>query len=237
MFCLYKRIAAITLMEVVVLLVVLAIVVTALVPSAMKISATRKTNATREEMEIIHRGVVGDPRAGHFGFLGDLGRLPASLDELVEAGDAPLHTMNTAGKVGMGWNGPYVQKTKPDVLSDSFGRLYAFGRNKPGQIQSAGPDGKLDTDDDLFFPPTEAKYYGVVRAEMAAAGEHVVRLYYSSGGVQRYIQAEKHPFVFENIHLGLHAVEVYQESDKGLKLVRQRVIALADRSGLFMLDY
>ena len=232
-----KRTAGMTLVEVVVLLVVIALAVTALAPAVLRLAAARKTNSTRDEMALLHRAIVGNPKEGNYGFLGDLGQLPASLADLVEAGAYPLHTMTTAAKVGIGWNGPYTMRTKEDALSDAFGRPYVYGGKEPGQIQSAGPDGQMDTNDDLFYPAKGLDHLGTVRIELIKAGAYAVRLYYSDGGVQKSLLAETQPYIFKNVHRGVHAVEILTKTDEELTLAHQTVIVLSGKTGVYMVDF
>lgn len=230
--------AAFSLMEAVVLLVVMAVVVAGVVPLAMRFAVERKLSATRQQMEELHRGIVGDPAKGHFGFLGDMGRLPASLDELVEPGGLPLYNLNNTYGVGMGWNGPYVQMTASQTRLDAFGREFGYGRRRPGQIQSAGPDGEFDTESDLLHPAVEMSYFGTVRIELADSSARSVRLHYSENGAERYLEADAPPFIFEDIHLGPHAVQVFREDEDGeVRLEHQTLISLTSGAGVFVLDY
>lgn len=233
-----QRNGAFSLMEAVVLLVVLALVIGGVAPLAMRFAVERKASATREVMEALHRGIVGDPDSGHFGFLGDVGRLPASLEELVEPGGLPLYHVNNTYGVGMGWNGPYVQMTAAEARRDAFGREYGYGRRRPGQIQSAGPDGEFDTEDDLLYPPVERSYFGMVRIEIPETDARTVRLHYADNGVERYLEADTPPYIFEDIHLGPHAVQVFREDEQGeAQLVHQTLINLTSGAGVFLLNY
>lgn len=233
-----RKPAGLTLIEMAVLLVVLAIFVAALSPPALKLAAARKRNATLERMKGLHQALVGNPEHGHFGFLADLGELPPDLGHLAEAGNYPLFRMDNTGGLGMGWNGPYVQLSAEQAKVDAFGRPFAFGRTAPGQIQSAGEDGRFGTEDDIFYPPVPSAYFGTVHLEVVPGGAFSVRLYYSEGGRERYLQADSPPFVFEDIHLGPHAVQVFRRDEEGeLTLVHERVVALTGRTGLFMLQF
>ena len=233
-----RKPAGLTLVETVVLLIVLTLLATALTPPALKLVAARRRNATMKRLEALHRGIVGMPEDGYFGFLGDLGLVPANLAELIEAGRHPLYHMDNVGGVGMGWNGPYVQMTVSDATLDAFGRPFEMSRTVPGQIKSAGADGRFGTDEDLVYPPVPGPCFGAVHIEVVPKGSFAVRLHYSDGGSQRFLQADEPPFVFENIHLGPHAVQVFSLDEQGnMALVHERVIALVERTGLFMLEF
>jgi len=231
-----RRRCGFTILEVIIAAVVLAILVVALAPATLKMAAAKKTEATRQELREIHRAIVGSPRHGHYGFLGDLGRLPDRPEALVEAGPFPPYTLDTVGRIGVGWNGPYLQRSKVDAATDAFGNAYKISRKKEGQAESPGPDGVFDTDDDLVFPPEGFRATGSVRIELIKGGDYLVRLYYADGGVQKYIETDTTPYLFENVHRGPHTVEVWNMAVDPPLLVGQTVIVLVDASGLFMID-
>ena len=99
------------------------------------------------------RGMVGKPGDGRFGFVGDIGRLPASFQELAQPGGLPAYTTSTTRGIGMGWRGPYVNigTSANDYLTDAFGRAYTGASS--GQVRSAGPDGVAGNADDIVYPP------------------------------------------------------------------------------------
>ena len=223
-----KRTAGFSLMETIALLIILTIAVTALVPAMYRVVAGRKARDTRKHMEAIFKGLVGAPDEGYFGFVGDLGRLPTELKDLAEAGDWPAYTLETVGKVGVGWDGPYVTLRREDLLTDAWGNNYDFGVKVPGQIRSAGPDGELDTDDDIVYPDQEPKYYGTLTLELMNDGDFVLRLYYSDGGKQACVDAGAAPYIFEKVHYGSHPVQIWlRKSADEMQLVSEKVVVLA----------
>ena len=81
--------AGFTLVEVIAVAVILAILIAVFAPVALKISAGRKVKATRDEVEQIYKAVMGRNDGANFGFVGDVGRLPSALSELVDAATFP----------------------------------------------------------------------------------------------------------------------------------------------------
>ena len=214
--------AGFTLIEIVVILAVLTILATAITPALLQRVIDQKIETTRQEAKTIHEAIVGRSDVpGQFGFVGDMGRLPQSFEELLRPQpEAVLFTAATFRGVGMGWKGPYINvgDTKEDVLTDAFGRPY--GGISTGQIRSAGPDGVMDNEDDIVYPPNLPNILGRVMVtikEMAAEGPsftvdppgYEVRLYYSNNGQQSILPDNIAPFVFENIPQGIHAIEVF----------------------------
>ncbi|MEW5983926.1 MAG: hypothetical protein AB1806_16355 [Acidobacteriota bacterium] len=209
-----------TLIEVVIIISVLAILAAAIMPAMLQQVVDTKIEATRAEAKVLHEAMVGRPDTpGSFGFVGDMGRLPTSVEELVrpERRTQPFTSATFRG-VGMGWKGPYVNvgDTKDDQLTDAFGRPY---RAAYGQVRSAGPDGVFDTDDDIVYPPKPPIITGrviVTVKRMSAEDQsftvdppgYEVRLYYSRNGQQDYVADSMAPFVFEDVPQGIHAIEV-----------------------------
>lgn len=146
--------AGFTLIEVVVVIAVISILAAMAVPYAVQIIDQSRLEATKKEMEGIHRAIMGDPNGPTAGYLGDMGALPATLDRLNTRGAQPGQTTGTLG-VKYGWYGPYVNSgfDAAGYLSDGWGTNYAWNSPAAGQIRSAGPDRAMNTADDLVYPP------------------------------------------------------------------------------------
>jgi prepilin-type N-terminal cleavage/methylation domain-containing protein len=213
--------AGFTLIEVTVVLAVLAILAAAITPMVLQQLVDAKVEATRREARQLHEAILGRPDVpGSFGFFGDMGRWPTSFEELFEPlPGTPLFTTATFRNVGMGWKGPYINAgdSTADLLTDAFGRAYQGAET--GRIRSAGPDGLFDTADDIVYPPARPNPGGrlMVTVKRMAAEDisytldppgYTVRLYYSNGGRQAFIDDDVAPFVFENVPQGVHALVV-----------------------------
>jgi general secretion pathway protein G len=213
--------AGFTLIEIVIILAVLTILATAITPAILQQVMDTKIEATRKEAKALHEAMVGRADVpGSYGFVGDMGRLPTTFEELkTPLANAHLFTTATFRNVGMGWKGPYINvgDSKEDYLTDAFNRPYEGAST--GQVRSAGPDGALDTDDDVVYPPTRPIIRGrvIVTVKRMAAEDisytldppgYEVRLFYSENGEEKYLADNIAPFVFENIPQGIHAIEV-----------------------------
>ena len=226
-----------TLLEVTILLVVLSVMIALMVPASIKIITAQKVSSTKREMENVFKSMTGNADRNTYGFVGDLGRLPNSLAELVESQGNALYNTQTTYQVGMGWNGPYTMKSVEDITTDGFGRTYRFNPNGEGRIVSAGVDGQFGTGDDLPYPPTAYRPYGSVRIELPTSADHHVRLYYSDDGREQYVQAEEAPFLFDDIPFGPHAIEVLITKDEETIPVAEALIVLTGRSGVFHVKF
>ncbi len=147
-----------TLIEVIVVIAVLSILASMAVPLAAKVIDQSRTEATRKQMEEIHKLIVGDPALGTAGYVGDMGRLPQNpqyLRLLNSQLGQRNPTLQTLG-VKMGWWGPYVNSgfSLNAYLNDAWGTPYAYGNPGVGQITSYGPDHSPGGGDDITYPPS-----------------------------------------------------------------------------------
>jgi len=155
-----KRGQGLTLIEVIVILAVLVILVALLVPSTVQILTGARRNVTLDEMENLKKAMIGDPDLktsgvrSSFAYLGDMGNLPSTLDDLVTQGAQPAYAFNSSKGVGAGWRGPYITLGPgSDAAShrvDAFGNDYAYsitnftnaqGQTVDAQVVSLGADG------------------------------------------------------------------------------------------------
>ena len=102
-----------SLLEVVTALFIVGLMTGFLVPLASSMIDANRGLETYVDLARVYEAVVGDPRKGTFGYLGDVGAFPSSLVDLIEkpAGDPP------------GWNGPYLTDVRvvDGSLFDAFG--------------------------------------------------------------------------------------------------------------------
>jgi hypothetical protein len=149
-----------SLIELIIILAMLATLVALLVPSTVQQLTAARWNDTLEEMEGLKEALIGDPDLfaqgvrTDFGYLGDMGNLPATLDDLVIQGAQPAYTFDSSKKVGAGWNGPYITlgpgSDEKSHERDAFGNEYIYddgdyvndaGQEVDALLASLGADG------------------------------------------------------------------------------------------------
>ena len=125
-----------SLIEVIIILAVLATLIALLVPSTVQQLTAARRDGTLDEMEDLEKAMTGDPDLiaqgvrTDVGYLGDMGSLPASLDDLVVQGAQPAFGFDSTMKVGAGWKGPYFTLGPGSDPSsherDAFGNDYVY---------------------------------------------------------------------------------------------------------------
>lgn len=159
-----------TLLETLVVLAILGVLAGALIPLVADTRKRDRADETVRRLAALREAVVGrrDPAEGAtartYGFVGDLGQLPDSLEQLLLRDDLPAFGVDSVSGLGAGWRGPYVPRRFADdtldFARDAFGRPLRYaardtvvdGTPWAGWIRSAGPDGAHRTEDDLVAP-------------------------------------------------------------------------------------
>lgn len=211
-----------TLIEAIVVIAILAVITGIAAPVIFTTLERVETESTWEEMENLYIVMMGDPEAGNYGYLGDMGILPASLSDLSSLG-GPAYTMKSNG-IGMGWNGPYLLKGKnlQDYLSDAWGNnyIYSFFYSNPstggkGEVRflSIGPDRSGGTGDDIEIRRDITTHQNIqVNVYIWQSGAWVIpanysgTLYYSNSGVEAGKAFSKASPVVSMVHKGMHAI-------------------------------
>ncbi len=206
-----------TLIELVVVLSVIGILTATVTPAVVQRVMDARIASTALEARALHDAIVGDHTQSRFGFVGDIGRMPGSFQELVQRGSLPAYTTNTTRGIGMGWRGPYINigASPTDYALDAFGRPYTGASS--GQVRSAGPDGVANTMDDIVYPPAAPAVTGNVtvtvktitggRTRVDPTG-YRVDLLYAANGSEDDVSDTTGPFTFANVPIGIHAVRV-----------------------------
>ena len=164
-----KALKGFTLIEIIVCLAVFGILLGTMIPLGIQISFKRREQHSLDELAALKVAIAGDPHVIadgtrlSFGYVGDMGNLPASLEDLYKKGAQPAFSLDSTKKIGAGWNGPYIDPQIVEHLetlkTDAFGNDYDYtttpftdstvGATVEGRIRSKGRDGTSGTGDDL----------------------------------------------------------------------------------------
>ncbi|MEZ5359122.1 MAG: prepilin-type N-terminal cleavage/methylation domain-containing protein [Candidatus Zixiibacteriota bacterium] len=132
-----------TLIELVMIIVVLGIIAAVAIPKMGNMTESSKISATKAEMMMLKKAIVGNPQAvagGRFvdvGFEGDVGHPPVSLSEL----GAKPDTVAAYNKfTRLGWNGPYVDTSGSEYLTDAWGTGYVYDASGRRLVSIGGAD-------------------------------------------------------------------------------------------------
>ncbi|MBI5049218.1 MAG: carboxypeptidase regulatory-like domain-containing protein [Deltaproteobacteria bacterium] len=147
-----------TLIELIMVIVLIGIVAATAVMVIGNVITQQQFDATLKEMNELKMATVGNPDLmesgvrSSFGYAGDMGALPATLNGLITnpsacgwAADTALGGGTNLG-TGAGWRGPYIDNKQDDsgnylALLDGWGRAYQYPLPGAGQITSYGTDG------------------------------------------------------------------------------------------------
>lgn len=193
------------LLETVVALAIVAAAVALIAPVLGGMTRRSSETSTQQQEQKLNTAIFGDPWGGTFGFMGDVGRLPTSLTELVSQGSLPaFHTADGAtahvGNVGYGWNGPYLGGlfSNANLVTDPWGQAFSYtdtGANA-GQVISGGADGTVGTADDISYPVYAPATTGTVFVVVVANGianpfGAAAKVYYPVNGEQAVTATQK----------------------------------------------
>ncbi len=199
-----------TLIEVIVMLAVIAILAAMAVPAALRIFQVTTESATRTEMATLRNAIFGDATKiqngvrTDFGYAGDVGCLPTSLQDLLTIpGGVAAYAFNAAAQIGAGWNGPYITGAATGegtevFTNDQWGNAYIYTPSAcaaplaaplTAAFYSWGPDGASDAGapDDISYPVVAAETSSTVSGYVKdpngnPVGSSTVRINYPLNG-------------------------------------------------------
>lgn len=118
-----------TLIELVIIIVTLGILAAVAIPKLGSMAESSKLNATKDEMRLLKKAIIGDPglvSGGQYvdcGFEGDVGFAPTNLVDLVAKPDS----ISAYDKfTRLGWNGPYLDSAGQSYLTDAWDSAYVY---------------------------------------------------------------------------------------------------------------
>ncbi len=207
-----------TLVEIVIVLVIIGIIAGISMRSIGRISENSRFHEALEEMEFLANAIVGNPSIIQndiridFGFVGDTGVMPDSLDQLIS---------NAAGISG--WDGPYLElgfEADPDHYKyDPWGNVYNYeitGSGKP-QITTVADGDSMTRDianhvDDVINNSVRIRPYDV-DGNMINGSNGDVEIKYSGSWNTLTYNNPKQYFEISTVPIGLHQVRVISAGD------------------------
>jgi general secretion pathway protein G len=132
-----------TLVELVIIIVILGILAAVAIPQFTDLTDSSKINATRQELHTLQRAIVGEPnvvsggRHADRGFEGDVGFAPSRLEDLTTRPDS-VPAYNPLSRLG--WNGPYIDSSGGDYLTDAWGAAYVYQPSTRRILSVGGSD-------------------------------------------------------------------------------------------------
>lgn len=159
-----------TLVQALLVLALIGLTAGLLVPLSSRLLSLERQTRTEDQLRRLKAGMVGDREVRRglerrsFGYLGDFGRLPDSLPQLLHRFRQTVFGIRAERRLGAGWRGPYL----PPALLDDTARVHRDPWGRPlrwtnrdsvvdgtvweGRLRSAGPDGEMETGDDVVVP-------------------------------------------------------------------------------------
>ncbi len=231
-----KALKGFTLIEIIVCLAVFGVLLGTMIPLGIQISFKRREQHSLDELATLKVAIAGDPQVVadgsrlSFGYIGDMGNLPASLEDLYKKGSQPAFSFDSTKKIGAGWNGPYIDPTIVEHIetlkTDAFGNDYDYtttpftdstvGATVEGRIRSKGKDSTTGGDDDLsveiFNSEAKSKVVGSVEngSGNRLSGASVTMNYPSNGSLttSSALTDSNGVFSFDDIPYGIRSISI-----------------------------
>lgn len=127
-----------TLIELVIIIVVLGILASVGIPVIGSVVVSSRENATKREMLLLKTVIVGQTGAATVrGYENDVGSSPPDLTGLVSK---PAGVSDWDRFTQTGWNGPYIDSSGNDYLTDAWGAGYIYDDGARTIKSVGGPD-------------------------------------------------------------------------------------------------
>lgn len=158
-----------TLLELLLVLTLLALLAGAAVAILGGTDDQGKYDETKRRMALIRQAMVGEPARSVNGtpdvggFVADIGRPPANLQELLEQGSLPGHARDAASGLWVGWRGPYLYAAPESggsrALRDGYlnpggapNYGWSYGVDPGGTVALSSAGATTDAGDDIADP-------------------------------------------------------------------------------------
>ncbi|HHT9135294.1 MAG TPA: hypothetical protein ACFYD2_10365, partial [Candidatus Avalokitesvara rifleensis] len=206
----------------------------AMIFSSQLLNVSRE-RLSRDELADVKQAMTGNPKLiindgrADFGYIGNMGGLPSSLEGLYKKGSQPAFTFDITKKVGAGWKGPYIApliiENIDSLKQDPFGNDYVYsttqytradGEVVVAKITSKGEDGAEGNSDDRFVEVLKREVFGTVTGKVltpagGAVKDTSVVLNTPGNGVlaQKTATTDVNgAYSFSNVTFGLRSIQI-----------------------------
>ncbi|MBN2374604.1 prepilin-type N-terminal cleavage/methylation domain-containing protein [bacterium] len=217
-----------TLVEIVLVIILISILAGTAITYMKPSMDSYRFESTVKEMKTIKRAILGDPDIiingirNSFGYVGDMGGLPSTLEDLAVQGDQPSWQYDNTNMIGYGWNGPYIKADFTEDPSsytyDGWGYDYIYSDTNK-QLKSYGQDGEgsgSDYDEDITVdldPYMASQVCGNINNGSGLAFDFDnVTIYYpdGSGSLTSQTVAGSGYYSFNNVPFGIRSLVITQ---------------------------
>ncbi|HHT9119034.1 MAG TPA: carboxypeptidase regulatory-like domain-containing protein [Candidatus Hypogeohydataceae bacterium YC41] len=248
-YCLLNK-GGFTLLTVIIILTLMGVAAGIATTFIGKILTERRELTTEEELMALKEAIIGNPShkqdKNNFGYLGNMGNLPVTLQDLYMRGDQPGYILDPVARLGAGWAGPYItpllREELSSLLTDAFGNIYEYttteyiradGEIVSARILSYGDDKKPGTEDDKEVEILRREIYSTVSGFVTdSAGTPIggapVTLYYPYRGSVHSLSITTNVeglFQFTNVPNGIRTVKA---AGGGLRYVEGSALATGE---------
>lgn len=192
----------------------------------------------RERLEIDKLGALKNAITGNealiinegrsdFGYIGHMGVIPSSLEDLYKKGAQPSYVFDTDLKAAAGWNGPYITPLVSEFLDtlgiDQYNNSYELintefvrgdGETVSARITSLGEDKTSGTADDRSIDLLKREVFSTVTGVVVSTNDQPMRdsgvtLNYPFNGVLSEMITTTNTqgeFTFNNVSFGMRSI-------------------------------
>ena len=195
-------------MEVIIMIAIIAVIMATGMKANQNVQLREKFENTIVEMQMLKRAIVGNSLLrtngirNDFGYVGEMGRLPTTLSELMSRASQSPVIYNSTLHISTGWAGSYLQETftnyTSNPLTDEFDNSYEWdltvlpngGDTISARIISRGADKAVSgtgIDADITLEIFKREWRGNITgkafdSEGKKLKKATVKLYFPNGG-------------------------------------------------------
>ena len=203
----FRGSSGMTFMEVIIMIAIISVIMATGMKANQNVQFREKFENTLLEMQQIKKAIVGnselksDGIRNDFGYVGEMGRLPTALTELMSIGAQSAGLYSSTLHITSGWEGPYLQESFTNFtsgpLTDEFDRTYEWdltevpnsGDTISARIISRGADkatGGTGIDQDITLEIFKREWRGNITGKaFDSAGKKLkkatVKVYFQNG--------------------------------------------------------